>query len=394
MSTKSEWQEHYIQAVRILTEAEFSSEPWFQLLDYVARVIGASAGTIAVRARGSLELVDPVAATWPDEALAEYFDPQNPRERDPVIIELTGNMFQVPDNVAFSVRELLDPRAYKRSGFFHDFAGKYDLPDLTGTSFQLDDAHCGALFFHRPERMLEFSEEQRRFLESISPLVRFALRYRAQAGDLAAARGALDHLTIALMLLDERGRITHINPAARRLIRGSASLAVACDRVISADPYVTAQIERLCRHAGQSPPRAGEFFIHEGGARDGNPFIHMIVLPISERRSLSLWGRRVPAAMILRHSHQELESTLDAIAILRDGYRCTPAEARVGALFAAELERKDIAARLAISESTVKAHLSKVHRKTHTVNKVELVALFREHLLPLSLPSLSPQKSS
>ena len=138
------------------------------------------------------------------------------------------------------------------------------------------------------------------------------------------------------------------------------------------------------------PPRIGQLRIDDADGPDNeHAFIQMSVVPISERYSFDHWGCFVPAVMVLHHSLEEHESFLTPEAILRHGYGCTPAEARVVSLRVQGYDYIDIERKLAISANTIRQYTQRVRRKTSAATLMELYGLLKEHAPPLLASSLS-----
>lgn len=386
---KNNWQLHFIEVARLMRDVEFDPSAWSRVLAYIGQAIGASSGAMAVRDRHTLELLDPVATTWPLDALGVYLDREQPLEADPVLARLTEMMFQQPDSTSFSSLELLDVSAYTRSRFFNEFAHPFDIPYLTGTCFALDSQHSGAFFFHRPLSIPEFERDQRQFLEALTPLINIGLRCRPLQRQLVAARGVLDHVNLAVVTIDENGRVTDMNRRAKQFIERSRALHIRDRRLASPWPDVDTNIARICHQATRGyPPCASELFIsdiHDRRVRADSPrsFTQLVALPLSEEGSISLWRDRVPAVVFLCHSDDPATSVLDAETVLRGGFGCSPAQARVGALYGLGLKARDIAAAIQVSVPTVRKHIDAVRVRTHSEDKIELAARIQAMLIPV-----------
>lgn len=386
---KNNWQLHFHEVSRIMRDAEFDPHSWNRILEYVGRVIGASSGAMAIRDRTTLALRDPVGTTWSGEALAVYLDHERPLEADPMLVELTREMFRQPTLKSFSSLELLDVPGYLKSGFFNEFADRFEIPYLTGTCFELDSTNYGAWFFHRPLHLPEFDRDERQFLEALTPLISLGLRYRPLQRQLLTARGVLDQINLAVVMLDEMGRFTHMNRRAEQFIERSRALAIRAGRLVSPWPDVAAELARACFQATRArPPQPAQLFIpdtHDRRVRADSPrsFTQVVVLPMSEESSVSLWRECVPAVLFLCHSDDPASSLLDAESVLQRGFGCSPTQARIGALYTIGVEITGIAMANRMSISTVRKHIRSVLARTHSANKTELAVRIQSMLLPV-----------
>jgi DNA-binding CsgD family transcriptional regulator len=72
-----------------------------------------------------------------------------------------------------------------------------------------------------------------------------------------------------------------------------------------------------------------------------------------------------------------------SIAVLRQAYGLSPAEARLAAEIGKGRDLKEIAAGHGVSEGTVRAQLKAIFAKTDTHRQAELVALINRLISPL-----------
>lgn len=175
-----------------------------------------------------------------------------------------------------------------------------------------------------------------------------------------AETGALDRLTVGVVLLDAEGGVRHANRAAQDLAR---------DVGITLEPRVagtgeggrrlTALIARIL-----SGSEGGAALWLEDHAR------RVMVLG----RPLAAGPRRDGAAAMLTLSDPDRHEALDPAA-LRQLFDLTPTEANVARLVAQGLRRDQVAARLGVSPNTVAFHLRNVFDKTGTRRQADLMAL-------------------
>ncbi|WP_272011388.1 response regulator [Roseovarius sp. ZX-A-9] len=174
-----------------------------------------------------------------------------------------------------------------------------------------------------------------------------------------AETGALDRLTVGVVLLDAEGGVRHVNRAARDLAR---------DAGIALEPRVTGTGEDGRKLAALL---ARILSGSEGGAA--------LWLEDAARRVMVL-GRPFGAdptrgaAAMLTLSDPDRHDTLDPAA-LRQLFDLTPTEANVARLVAQGLRRDQVAARLGVSPNTVAFHLRNVFDKTGTRRQADLMAL-------------------
>jgi DNA-binding CsgD family transcriptional regulator len=380
MASENEWHADREAALDLILEATLRPEAWNGFIAHVCKVVGASSGAIAIRSsQPALELIDPVAATWPDAAVEAYLT--YPREADPVAIDLTVSMFALRNSKSFITQELLDDNAYRRTPFFNDFASKFDIAYMTGVSLDIGADHYGTLMLYREDGSPTFGQDARRFLESLAKPLQIGLDTRRRLKGNMVAHGVLSRLTIPVVTLDECGRVDYMNQAAEQLLRRGDTVSIKAGRIRTRTPDTTKKLQAVCREAvrGDISRQGHEFFLERA---NGSPPLRLLILPLSYRLSDSLWGGDVPVAIFFFDAQEEAPPS-DASTILRQSHGCTEAEGRVAVLYADGATGPQIAGQLAVSSETIKTHLKKVFQKTRVRNKAELVKLIQKLGVPV-----------
>jgi DNA-binding CsgD family transcriptional regulator len=378
----NDWHAHRAEALDLILEATLRPDAWNEFIAHVCKVVGATSGAIAIRSsKPMLELIDPVAATWPDEAVEAYL--MHPRESDPVVVDLALGMFTLRDGKSFITQDILDDQAYRRTSFFNDFASKFEIAYLTGVSMNVGSDHFGTLMVYRDGGSPVFDQDRRRFLESLAKPLRIGLETRRRLKGSLGAHGVLARLAVPVVTLDECGRVDYANQAAEQLFQRGDVVSLSRGRIRTRRPDVTHTLQALCLDAvrGDIPRQGRELFIDRP---DGAPPLRLLLLPLSYKLSDSLWGGEVPAAIFFFDAQGEEPTPPDVSILLRQTYGCTETEARVTVLYADDGGTvKEVAAQLGVKPETIKTHLGKVFQKTRVKSKAELVKLIQKLKSPL-----------
>jgi DNA-binding CsgD family transcriptional regulator len=217
----------------------------------------------------------------------------------------------------------------------------------------------------RPRGREPFGEEDLAFLRQLLPHVRRALdlqqRITATEARYEAAAGALDHLALGVLLLDEDGRLMGCNRAARerlaaREIRtGPGGLAASCPRETAALRSAVAKVVR----AEPAEPAAREWVttLSRPGSR---PPLTAVAVPL--RSGAALFVSNPDAGGVPE-------------AVLRGLYGLSGAEARLTRLLLGGSRIEDAAAFLGVTLNTARTHLKRIFEKTGTDRQADLVRL-------------------
>ena len=369
MHIDDNWQTARAQALELIIGGALHPDAWKTFLDHVCDVVGGASAALAIRSKHSkLELIDPVAATWPDDAIEAYMD--HPREKDPVIIELTEAMFRSRNGSAFVTQELVDDGQYRKTSFYNEFAVKYDIPYLAGVAFDVGSEHFGTLMIYREDRACVVEVRERQFLESLISSLQMGLETRRRIRGASVAHGVLARLKTPVVALDESGHIDYANPAAETLLQHEDAVSVSGGRLCTNSPAITRELQAMCANAvrGNILKHGRELFLPRP---DGQHPLRLLVLPLSYKLSDSLWGGDIPVAVFFFDSEQS-EEAQDLIPILCALYGCTRAEAKNAILYAGGPTAVEVADMLGVKPETVKTHLKQVFQKLGVKNKSEL----------------------
>jgi DNA-binding CsgD family transcriptional regulator len=221
----------------------------------------------------------------------------------------------------------------------------------------------------------------RQMLDQLMPHIERGLEIALRLERLDAAhraiQAALDELTVGIALLDEAGRVLHMNRTLARHVEERDGLSVAPDGLRAASPSTMAALRSLVvRAIDEYAPSSGAVSIER--AAKHRP-LHVIVAPIRPTAGERAGG--LARALVLV-ADPELHTVVPA-ELLRATYGLTDAEARVARRLRRGKALEEVADELGISVSTVRNHLKQVFEKTGTYRQAELVHLLHGGSLPL-----------
>jgi DNA-binding CsgD family transcriptional regulator/PAS domain-containing protein len=272
--------------------------------------------------------------------------------------------------------ELIESAAMRLTPFYNEFGRRYDIvQDLAGT-IEADADHLSCVSINGSARRAPFGGEEKALLQALMPHLKNALQlHRRLAGAGAAAadmRSALDRISHGVALVTRRGGVLFANRAARRLFETGDGITIDAGELRAADPRGRSTLRAAIRSAAS---------ILEGASAGGRrllldrpsgrrPYI-VLVTPVIQR--LLEFTPEAPAVMVfLTDPDRFVPPTLER---LRTFFGLTVAEARVALALLDGETAAGIAARLAVSVSTVRTHLRQLFKKTGTTRQADLMRL-------------------
>ncbi|MGI9212403.1 MAG: helix-turn-helix transcriptional regulator [Methylococcaceae bacterium] len=219
----------------------------------------------------------------------------------------------------------------------------------------------------------DFGQHDERFIRRLSPHLQRALRIRQQMGHhhetCILREAALDQMTQAILLLDDKGRVLYANRHAEAIFREGCGPIVVNHRLTAATPNSAA---RLKEALAQAALNIGSNVRLENPARQRQWILTFSPLRIIHPGTPS-------AAKILALISTPERTASEGLPLFAQTYRLTPAETRVLQCLLEQQSTHDIAEVLTISINTLRTHLKNLFAKTCTANQRELVRFFLSH---------------
>jgi DNA-binding CsgD family transcriptional regulator len=226
----------------------------------------------------------------------------------------------------------------------------------------------------------DYDAEDLAVMHVLAPHLATALRvsHRLVTADLrtASADAALDRLDTAVIFTDATARILFANRIAETLLAANDGIGFDKGSLCARDRSANLALRRaVAGCAGLTPVNGGPGGMIEIPRGDGRLPLRVVVAPFRSHAELDtalLRFARPVAILMIANPEDEQRARKDD---LRRRFRLTPAEADVTLEILKGDGREAAAARLGISMTTVRTHLSHIFEKTGVRRQAELVRL-------------------
>lgn len=350
------------QLVGAVYGAAVDAGRWPSVLEQFARVFGAS----------SAHLSEDNLASTQGRLVSYGFDPGLPDLYTRYYASrnvLWKNIVQRSLDGVLTDRIIMPREQLVRSEFYNDFLQPQGGEEVLCFAGKPHEGVCMNLILAREQRHGMWGAKDMKAMATVAPHVNRALAINRQiAAQLLfsnLATEALHRLNCGTILVDAKGSVLFVNPAAERLF-SERDFRLSRRYLATGQPSDTAALRRLIALSAQSGV---------GGA---------VVVPRRSRTSLlvsaiPLQGSAIfpsagPRGVILFVKELDSHSCPDLTNFARY-FKLTAAETTL----AAELTKADgvyaAAQRIGISRATARTHLIHIFRKTATKRQVELVRL-------------------
>jgi DNA-binding CsgD family transcriptional regulator/PAS domain-containing protein len=349
---------------------------WSETLASVSDHIGSIAGMLIYNAPPGGKNLIVLARLDPD--LVEIFHKHH------VWNLWTLAMKDQPFNRAAILGSLVEHRAIRKTGFYADVLAPQRIEDTLNISHRgmARDGGIGGFGFSLSMEGRDRAEQSRRRLQRLTPHLCRALDATLQLGPLADGSRQLARvlqlMPNAALLLDNRQRIVHANPAAERLLREGDGLTSVSNGGLHLSAALPDENAALARSLAQALRVAGggDDLLNEP-LRVTRPSgaAPLLVVPVPlPPPAFSLWELSQTARLLVLVIDPAARN-LSAATALQTVFGLTAAEARVATLIGSGLGGPQAAQALGVAPATVKTHLGRCFEKLGVRSQVELARL-------------------
>jgi DNA-binding CsgD family transcriptional regulator/PAS domain-containing protein len=289
-----------------------------------------------------------------------------------------------PFNQAIISGALVERRIIKKTGFYADVLAPQRIEDMSVISHRgmARDGGVGGFGCSLSVEGADRAEQHRRRLQRLTPHLSRALDASLRLAPLADGSRQLARvlqlMPSAALLLDNRQRIVHVNPAAEQLLRAGDGLTSSSNGGLYLSAVLPDERLALARSLAQAQRVAD-------GSGDllGEPLRvtrlsgagPLLVVPVPlPPPAFSLWELTDTARLLVLVIDPGARN-LAAATVLQAAFGLTPAEARVATLIGSGLSGPQAAQMLGVSPATVKTHLARCFEKLGVRSQVELARM-------------------
>ncbi len=274
---------------------------------------------------------------------------------------------------------------FKASAYYNEHIRPQGWADFVAVGLVRAPKTFGVLSLQRSPDAIWVEPAEWHLLETLAPHLQRAAaihellaRTRATTESLGAAVAAAG---FAVFLLTGDSRVVFANAKAEDLVRRGMGLRYEHGRLVATSPALTARLRALARHGSQ--PGRGEGGI--GGTLElcrgeNRPPLVAHVIPLAPTRIVAIFDLDRPAAaLFVVDPAAGLGAQIQHFAAR---FGLTAGETRVLAEIIAGNGLPAAAARLNITEATVRTHTYRILEKTETNRQTELIRRFFATALP------------
>lgn len=374
----SKFDHQLLNAIESIHAAAVGEKSWGLALEDICDFIGARAADLNVFDATKLEYlafhparVDPFVLKY----IAEYME--NASAVNPRIDRI---YLPMQEGKIVSDSETWTPNRLNKTPFFADFLQTWETIDSLNTWIRRtnDGTPWIALAVHFSKHRCPPQQEERQRLALLLPHIKRAYGIEERLNSALQAKNglqeALDHVSEAVILLDEACKVQHANHKAMKLLRQKKGISLSQDHGLLLDSTRNQNLLLSVLRACHQP----ESIL---SSHDVSPS-KQIVIPQPEQKPIVLTVQHLgrsrqthPQAVAAVLIQVPQKFSVDDMQLFRETHGLTPAELELVCGLINGKSLKEQATYQGISYETVRTHLRRVFTKTGTNRQTELIRI-------------------
>ena len=378
----------------LIYEGPLQDKPWRSFLPALRRALDAQVVSLVLRPpaagdrgvilncqrsdSGEDDLADP--SDWEAMTYQEQFFAIDP-------------FVNLPPGKVVTQRELIPDEELLASDYYLNYLKPIGLFHILGVDTVEPDGMQARLRIARRPDEPAFGEVHKRLCEQLLPHLRRAIQIHARLSRTESERDlyadAVDHLAVATLVLDERGRVLNTNTVAAALLESEDGLSLAEQRLHVQDRSTDAQLQSMIETAvtAQRAGTTGMVRALRVPRPSGLQDYGLVLRPVP----LAEWaeGQSSPSVAVFisdpaQADGSEAKPSEVSRQLLQELFQLTPAEAFLALRLAQGLSLAEVSEQQNISQHTARAQLKSIFAKTGVARQAELVRLVLKSVASLA----------
>jgi len=350
----------------LMHEGALEPKRWREFLEGLGRRLKGAA-TLLLRSPHVAEAGLLYSWGGSDEVLAQYAHRYFPL--DPFV--------NLPEKQVITMHDFVPVEQLERSRFYTEYLIPWDSVYNLGVDVRDGDRLYARLRLTRGRRAGNFTLAERRFVEYLVPHFDIAMRTHAALDATKMERAiyadAMDHLTLATVILDASGHVIHTNSLARDILHRQDGIALANDTLALTHPADAQRLRDAIGRAIAVGRAAKPGIVEVLRARRPSGAGHYGIMIRPAAGSVEADEATVSPAVAVFISVEEGPQTPPPVETIRKLFELTHKEAQLALCLANGRSLQEAANELGITLNTARAHLRSTFSKTGIDRQARLV---------------------
>ena len=350
----------------LMYEGALDPKHWRELLEALGRRMKGAA-TLLLRSPHVAEAGLLYSWGGPDEVLAQYAHSYFPS--DPFV--------NLPEKQVITLHEFVPVEQLERSRFYTEYLVPWDAIYNLGVDVRDGDRLYARLRLTRGRHAGNFTAAEKRFMEHLVPHFDVAMRTHAALDvtkmERAIYADAMDHLTLATVILDASGHVIHMNALARDILHRQDGIVLANDTLALTHPADAQRLRDAINRAITVTRAAKPGIVEVLRARRPSGAGHYGIMIRPAAGSVEAEQQSLSPAVAVFISVEEGAQTPAPVETILKLFELTHKEAQLALCLANGRSLQEAAGDLGITLNTARAHLRSTFSKTGIDRQARLV---------------------
>ncbi len=352
--------------ILLMHEGALDPKRWREFLEALGQRMK-SAATLLLRSPHIAEAGLLYSWGGTDEVLAQYAHSYFPS--DPFV--------SLPEKQVITLHEFVPVEQLERSRFFTEYLVPWDAIYNLGVDVRDGDRLYARLRLTRGRAAGNFTTGEKRFVEQLVPHFDIAMRTHAALDvtkmERAIYADAMDHLTLATVILDASGHVIHTNALARDILHRQDGITLANDTLALTHPADAQRLRDAISRAITVGRAAKPGIVDVLRARRPSGAGHYGIMIRPAAGSVEADEPSVSPAVAVFISVEEGPQSPPPVETIRKLFELTHKEAQLALCLANGRSLQEAAGDLGITLNTARAHLRSTFSKTGIDRQARLV---------------------
>jgi DNA-binding CsgD family transcriptional regulator/PAS domain-containing protein len=357
-----------LELIGLIYESVADASRWQTFLDAFVGVVRARGAVLALRDSKHADFTLVRWSGWSDEDIRMYMEHYS--GTDPWRI----GTVRWPEGVVATDLDLCPRQVMESSAAFREFYRPRDGVHGFGGTILVTGTGQSVITAIRTSAAGPFGEPEEVILRALMPHLKRAALLHGELGStrsqLITFTGHLDRYPHSFLLIDAERRILYANAAAREIADLKDGLVMEAGQISLMSGRLDALFHRAVGKMA-SDHNAPLLRLEVPRPSRKKPY-RLMLMPIHGSGIVPLGVSLAAVTVLVIDSDSQPEPEL---AILRELFSLTPAEARIAAKLVLGRSVEEIAAEGHISVLTVRTHVKRILSKTATSRQAELISL-------------------
>ena len=275
----------------------------------------------------------------------------------------------------FTLDEVIPRAKLLKSEFYKKIIKPHDIEHQLGMYFAEPSGWECNIGLMNGAKKPNFGKAEKDFFMGFRPHLEKALeiyaRLKRNQLEKEILEDSLDRLAIGTVILDGRGRVIDTNRAARETIKVTRAMALVDDRLVLKKPDDNIRLARAVKQAIAARKTPNTFVEALRITSQTEPDLGLLVksMPLTDRYQADV------SPSVIIYVGDSAQRNLAQEGFIAQLFGLTPTEAFLATLLANGFTLAEAAAKLGVTENTIRGYAKKIFAKTGVSRQADLVRL-------------------